>query len=53
MEDLCAYYFGVVYPDGSDAYSGYAENRARLWITYQLCVLPLQDWCFELDWIGV
>lgn len=45
-EDLVAYYFG--FPEGS----AYFDNRARLWLSWQLNYLELQPWCYKLDYWG-
>lgn len=46
VDNLVAYYICL------DVGDVYFENRARLWITHQLHYIALQEWCFELDWVG-
>lgn len=51
-EDLTCYYFGINEDFVGQAGLNYWQNKERLFIIDQLSYMDLQEWCYDLDWVG-
>jgi hypothetical protein len=46
-DDMAGYYICL------EAGDAFFHNRKRLWIADQLDYLLIQEWCFDMNWMGV